>query len=210
MGDDLASPIGCGVDHRAANWDAGSRRPFLQRKGRRETGDPSTDDGDCAEIVHDVGQREDSCALGTETTVSASESESINIGHSCVVFVSRLRENSGYTKTSGCSKRPDVSPAQLRRSETRRSAGKAAASEGARHTLRYVEPLSDARTPLADFFSILLALTQLMHHVDSRGHMFDRCRREDPMAQIEDVSRTTAGPAQNVFHAPFDFMQWRK
>jgi hypothetical protein len=33
---------------------------------------------------------------------------------------------------------------------------KAAASEEARRTLRYVEPLSDARTPLANFFSILL------------------------------------------------------
>ena len=33
---------------------------------------------------------------------------------------------------------------------------KAAASEEARRTLRYVEPLSDARTRLADFFSILL------------------------------------------------------
>ncbi len=33
---------------------------------------------------------------------------------------------------------------------------KAAASEGARRTLRYVEPLNDARTMLADFFSILL------------------------------------------------------
>src|SRR5512147_657531 len=32
----------------------------------------------------------------------------------------------------------------------------AAASEEARHTFRYVEPLSDARTKLADFFSILL------------------------------------------------------
>jgi hypothetical protein len=32
----------------------------------------------------------------------------------------------------------------------------AAASEEARRTLRYVEPLSDARTKLADFFSILL------------------------------------------------------
>ena len=32
---------------------------------------------------------------------------------------------------------------------------KAAASEEARRTLRYVEPLSDARTPLAAFFSIL-------------------------------------------------------
>ena len=29
-------------------------------------------------------------------------------------------------------------------------------SEEARRTLRYVEPLSDARTPLEDFFSILL------------------------------------------------------
>ena len=29
-------------------------------------------------------------------------------------------------------------------------------SEEARRTLRYVEPLSDTRTPLADFFSILL------------------------------------------------------
>jgi len=33
---------------------------------------------------------------------------------------------------------------------------KAAASEEARRTLRYVESLSDVRTPLADFFSILL------------------------------------------------------
>jgi hypothetical protein len=33
---------------------------------------------------------------------------------------------------------------------------KAAASEEARRTLRYVEPLNDARTKLADFFSILI------------------------------------------------------
>ena len=33
---------------------------------------------------------------------------------------------------------------------------KAAASEEGRRTLRYVEPLSEVRTPLADFFSILL------------------------------------------------------
>ena len=33
---------------------------------------------------------------------------------------------------------------------------KAAASEEARPTFRYVEPLSDARTMLTDFFSILL------------------------------------------------------
>ncbi len=37
----------------------------------------------------------------------------------------------------------------------KRLSSKAAASEGARRTLRYVEPLSDARTPLAGFFSIL-------------------------------------------------------
>ena len=42
---------------------------------------------------------------------------------------------------AGCSKRPS---------------SEAAASEEARRTLRYVEPLSAARTPLADFFSILL------------------------------------------------------
>ena len=43
---------------------------------------------------------------------------------------------------AGCSKRPSSA---------------AAASEEARRTLRYVEPLNDARTKLADFFSILLA-----------------------------------------------------
>ncbi len=59
---------------------------------------------------------------------------------------------------AGCSKRPEFSPAQPRRAKTRRSAGKAAASEEARRTLRYVEPLSDARTTLAGFFSILLRL----------------------------------------------------
>ena len=35
-------------------------------------------------------------------------------------------------------------------------AHKAVASEEARCALRYVEPLSDARTPPANFFSILL------------------------------------------------------
>jgi len=48
----------------------------------------------------------------------------------------------------GCSKRPS---------------SKAAASEEARRTLRYVEPLSDARTPLAGFFSILL-MEQVVEH----------------------------------------------
>src|SRR5437879_10685643 len=39
---------------------------------------------------------------------------------------------------------------------SKRLSSKAAASEEARRTLRYVEPLSDARTKLAGFFSILL------------------------------------------------------
>ena len=38
----------------------------------------------------------------------------------------------------------------------KRPFSKAAASEEARRTLRYIEPLSDARTMLAVFFSILL------------------------------------------------------
>jgi hypothetical protein len=48
---------------------------------------------------------------------------------------------------AGCSKRPS---------------SKAAASEEARRTLRYVELLSDARTRLAGFFSILLGHLQLL------------------------------------------------
>ena len=39
---------------------------------------------------------------------------------------------------------------------SKRLSSKAAASEEVRRTLRYVEPLRDARTPLAGFFSILL------------------------------------------------------
>ena len=55
--------------------------------------------------------------------------------------VGTLENDADITIDSGCSKR---------------LSSKAAASEEARRTLRYVEPLSDARTPLADFFSILL------------------------------------------------------
>ena len=44
---------------------------------------------------------------------------------------------------------------------SKKLSSKAAASEEARRTLRYVEPLSDARTMLADFFSILL---DVEHH----------------------------------------------
>jgi hypothetical protein len=38
----------------------------------------------------------------------------------------------------------------------KKAVSKAAASEEARRTFRYIEPLSAARTPLTDFFSILL------------------------------------------------------
>jgi hypothetical protein len=53
-------------------------------------------------------------------------------------------------------KKAAFSPAEPQRAKPRCSTGKAAASEEARCTLRYVEPLREARTPLADFFSVLL------------------------------------------------------
>src|SRR3990167_9404965 len=78
------------------------------------------------------------------------------------------------TRLGGCSKRLLVSPAQPRRAKTRRSAGKAAASEKTRRTLRYVELLSDARTPLVGLLSSLLDLmarsSMRNGHVD--GGMF--------------------------------------
>src|SRR5256885_629087 len=58
--------------------------------------------------------------------------------------------------SAGSSKRPDVSPAQPRRAKTRRSAGKAAASEEAIRTQsRTLESLTEARTPLEEFFNSL-------------------------------------------------------
>ena len=57
--------------------------------------------------------------------------------------------------TSGCSKK---------------LSSKAAASEEARRTLRYVEPLSDARTPLAAFFSILLVIAWLLLSLPAWAH----------------------------------------
>jgi hypothetical protein len=54
---------------------------------------------------------------------------------------------------------------------------KAAANEEARRTLRYVEPLSDARTPLADFFSILLEKSGLAIST-TQGGVLQRLRGE--------------------------------
>ena len=54
---------------------------------------------------------------------------------------------------AGCSKRPS---------------SEAAASEEARRALRYVESLSDAKTKLADFFSILLGRNEFHSRADER------------------------------------------
>ena len=53
---------------------------------------------------------------------------------------------------------------------SKRSSSKAAASEDARRTLRYVELLSEARTPLADFFSILLLDLPIVGNLCGGGH----------------------------------------
>ena len=80
---------------------------------------------------------------------------------------------------TGCSKRPS---------------SKAAASEEARRTLRYVEPLSDARTMLADFFNCLLhmiAQHELLRmrikidlitnvaDIEDLDVVFDQCQRDN-------------------------------
>jgi hypothetical protein len=59
----------------------------------------------------------------------------------------------------------DIQDSRMSRAETegsagcsKRPSGKAAASEEARRKLRYVEPLSDARTPLMDFFNTLIGV----------------------------------------------------
>jgi hypothetical protein len=59
----------------------------------------------------------------------------------------------------GCSKRPDFSPAQPWRAETRLIPCNAAAPRLTPrftfHASRFTVPVIEARTPLADFFSIL-------------------------------------------------------
>ena len=79
--------------------------------------------------------------------------------------------------TSGCSKRPS---------------SKAAASEEARRTLRYVEPLNDARTPLADTFSILLGFFDL----DDRLALIRSAIQAGVMRQLDLVALGTDGHAR--------------
>ena len=79
---------------------------------------------------------------------------------------------------AGCSKRPS---------------SKAAASEEAMRTLRYVEPLSEARTKLEDFFSILLSPPGLLASKADPGVLVvrrgGRTRKAPPGERIERHSR---------------------
>src|SRR5580765_5690619 len=71
---------------------------------------------------------------------------------------------------------------------SKRLSSKAAASEEARRTLRYVEPLNEARTKLAAFFSILLegkGQLKMPQEVSNRRH----CR-----------VRSTSGISRNPAH----------
>ena len=68
---------------------------------------------------------------------------------------------------AGCAKRPAFSPAQPRHAEMRLFPNKAATPRlTARftfHASRFTVPGSDARTPLADFFSILIEIHRPAH-----------------------------------------------
>ena len=59
---------------------------------------------------------------------------------------------------------------------SKRPSSKAAASEDARRTLRYVELLSEARTPLADFFSILLKKHRPLRNIAKRAMITHLCQ----------------------------------
>ena len=86
-----------------------------------------------------------------------------NLRQSTVLEAPRLQKKSADAENmAGCLKRLLISPAQPRCAETHPPAGKAPANEEARRTLRYVEVLSDVRTPLAGFFSILLEHNQIV------------------------------------------------
>ena len=68
------------------------------------------------------------------------------------------------------------------------ASSKAAASEEMRRTLRYVEPLSDARTPLADFFSILLGTLEFLKYLPA-FQQFHRLLQLDILLKQEFTSR---------------------
>ena len=75
---------------------------------------------------------------------------------------------------------------------------KAAASEEARRTLRYVEPLSEARTTLADFFSILLETFALP--LENRGYAWYSAGREWVSQYIRALDRRDLSEGQDERH----------
>ena len=83
----------------------------------------------------------------------------------------RFRDEPARIILAGCSERPS---------------SKAAASAEARRTLRYVEPLSDARTMLADFINSLLAIRWPRVYSRSDGHL-DSCHTLHIGAQIAET-----------------------
>src|SRR6188472_1713302 len=101
----------------------------------------------------------------------------MSVVHKCAAFSLGIQQKKSDDSLSliGCVKtrlKPTVWLEFSVRSSRRRIAecskrlsSKAAASEEARRTLRYVEPLSDARTPLADFFSILLGSLEFLEYL---------------------------------------------
>ena len=93
-------------------------------------------------------------APGSKTCRSADRRMQISVHTYCGLGACLAQQESTF---AGCSKRPF---------------SEAAASETARRTLRYVEPLSDARTMLADFFSTLLGSQLVAHASDSE----EKCR----------------------------------
>jgi len=108
----------------------------------------------------------------------------------------------------GCSKRPDFSPAQPWRAETRHSAGKAAGNFSfpqrfTFHASRFTVLESDARTPLAGFFNSLLGLFDL----DDRLALIRSAIQAGIMRQLDLVALRTDGHARRcdaqLLCAPF-------
>ena len=57
-------------------------------------------------------------------------------------------------------------PAESFRRVLKKAVQQGRSEQEARRTLRYVEPLRDARTPLAGFFSILLGVSRFEYHIE--------------------------------------------
>ena len=100
---------------------------------------------------------------------------------------------------------------------SKRLSSKAAASEEARRTLRYVEALNDARTKLVDFFSSLLLLNaclalqppDILHNLVDvvRFHGIDlRHVAELPVVRLDAVGRSPFEGLIPVVVRLIDFM----